>query len=171
MALVSGDPEHSFFDQNPTLKYISEFQKLKSTHSDKEVSKICWAVFMIEEIDSEVNKLARMPKEDRIKEVHETYYKLDIDKYGYLLDAYSKLVHTLEEQMFKIQMDKMDEITSVFKKLKLDKKDEFEKYLKIADKLPRIWDGLEKVKKRMIESNSKSKIRGGGKLSARERRK
>lgn len=171
MALVTGDPTLDFFEQNPTLKVKSEFKKLLETHSKEEASKICWAIFLIEETDQSINKLARMSRDERIKEVHANFYNLDTTKYRYLMDAYSSLVHTLEETLFKIQIDKMDELTSFYKRLKFDKKDEFDKFIKITDKLPKAWEGVDKAKKRMIESQNKSRLRGGASQSARERRK
>jgi len=171
MAVVTGDPELDFFEQNPIMKSIGGFKQLKEENEPALASKIAWSIFMIEDLDESKNPLARMPREQRIEEVRENYYPIDMDEWKSLLDIYGRLVLSKEQNMFKIHWDKMDELTAYLKQLHLDDELEFNKYMRIMKELPKMWDGLEKVKTKMIESQNKTTLRGGAKQSAREKRR
>lgn len=165
MELVKGDPKADFWEQNPALRFLSDLKDVQNTKSS---SKIMWAVYLIEDPDSPFYKI---PREDRISEVQANYYNLDIKKYNYLLNAYSRLCLTKEEAMFKIHMDSMDQLTSHLKSLDIGEDKDFNKMIKVMEKLPKIWEGLEKIKTKMIDKKNKTALRGGAKQSAREKRK
>lgn len=165
--MIVGNPELNFFDQNPELRYISEIKKAVADYSDKEASKILWAIYMIEDPNS---KLYRIPKDKRIEEVRKNYYEIDVDKFKELIKAYSGLISmSKEERMFKVHVDKLDELTSYLQNLTLSAPDEFEKALKILEKLPKIWSGFDTVKTKLIESHEKTTLRAGAVESAREK--
>jgi hypothetical protein len=165
--MVIGNPELNFFDQNPELRYISEIKRAVADYSDKEASKILWAIYMIEDPNS---KLYRIPKDKRIEEVKKNYYEIDLDKFKELSKAYSGLISmSKEERMFKVHVDKLDELTSYLQNLTLSAPDEFEKALKILEKLPKIWSGFDTVKTKLIESHEKTTLRAGAVESAREK--
>lgn len=165
--MVRGNPELNFFDQNPELKYISEIKKIVDGYSEKEASKILWAIYMIEDPNS---KLYRIPKEKRIEEVKKNYYNIDVEKFRELIKAYPGLISMQkEERMYKVHVDKLDELTSYLQNLTLSAPDEFDKALKILEKLPKIWSGFETVKTKLIESQEKTTLRAGAVESAREK--
>lgn len=164
--MVTGNPEIDFFQQNPELKYFTDFKKLLEEHP-LEASKVAWSTYLLEDPNS---KFYRLPKEDRIKEVN-NYYKLDHKKYKWFIDSYSRSILTKEQVMFKIHCDKLDELTAFLKELSLDDETQFKKYMNIMDKLPKIWESFETLKTKMNEEESKSKIRGGAKESSREKRR
>lgn len=166
--MITGNPENDFFDQNPELRYISEVKKIVQEFSKKEASQILWAIFLIEDPTS---RLYRMPKEQRIEEVKKNYYNIDTDRFKELISIYPYLVLSKEQQMFKVHVDKLDELTSYLKNLVLSNPTEFDTSLKILEKLPKIWDGFDKVKRRMIEAEEKTNLRAGAVESAREKRK
>ena len=86
MSLVKGNPEHNFFLENPELKYISVFKKLLEEYSEKEASKIMWSIFLYEDPDS---KFYRIPKELRLKEIQDNYYKIHKYKNKYVCNNYN----------------------------------------------------------------------------------
>lgn len=165
--MITGNPDKDFFEQNPELKYKTEFKKLLEEYP-KEASKVAWATYLLEDPNS---KFYRVPREERLKEVENNYYKIDYKKFKWFMDAYSRNVLTKEQSMFKIHCDKLDELTAFLKELSLDDESQFKKYISIMDKLPKIWDAFETIKTKMNEEESKSKIRGGAKESSREKRR
>jgi len=165
--LITGNPELNFFEQNPELRYLSEIKKAVSEYSEKEASKILWAIYMIEDPNS---KLYRIPKDKRIEEVQKNYYNIDVEKFKDLIRAYPGLISmSKEEKMFKVHVDKLDELTGFLKDLCLTAPDEFDKALKILEKLPKIWSGFDTVKTKLIESQEKTILRAGAVESAREK--
>jgi hypothetical protein len=168
MSLVKGSPEHNFFLENPELKYISVFKKLLEEYPEKEASKIMWSIFLYEDPDS---KFYRIPKELRLKEIQDNYYKFKPEEFKEVIRSYTTLILTKEENLYKIQMDKLDEITVFLRDLSLDDGEQFKKSMQIMGKLSKIWTDLEVIKNRLIEVQNKTNIKGGAKESMREKRK
>lgn len=167
MSLVTGNIYKDFFDQNSALSVKSEFKTLIEETSKEEASKIMWAIYLIEDFES---PFYRMPREERIKEIQSEFYPLDVKGYKWIMDAYARLTMSKEEAMFKVHSDSLDEITSHLKDLSVHDDKQFNKKLKIMEKLPKMWDGYEKVKTRMIDSKRKTNIKGGAKESFAEQR-
>lgn len=168
MAFVTGNPEQDFFTQNPELQYISEFVALREDVGDETASKILWSIYMIEDPNS---KIFRMPTEDKILEVQTNYYPdYDPEEYDDLPKVYAQYCMDKETWLYAIQIEKLDELTSGLKHLSIKNDKQFTKYMRIMDKLPKIWDGLEKVKAKMISKQNKTGLRGGARRSSRERR-
>jgi hypothetical protein len=168
MSLIIGNPDNDFFLENPELKYISTFKKLLEEYSAKEVSKIMWSIFLYEDPNS---KFYRIPKELRLKEIQDNYYKFDPIKFKEVIRSYTTLILSKEENLYKIQMDKLDEITVYLKDLNLDESEDFKKSMQIMGKLSKIWTDLEVIKNRLIEVQNKTNIKGGARESMREKRK
>jgi len=172
MSLAKGDPLRDFKEQNPIICTKLEFSNIYDTHSQEEASKICWAVFMLEEPDQEANPYARTPRNERLVDIGRNYYVLDVKKYRTVIDAYSEWALDFEENMYKVQKDKLDELTAHFKELSLDDDDDFEKYLKISDRLGKIWANFDLVKKKLKEAkNTQTHALGGVTLSKAEERR
>jgi len=168
MNLVTGDPAVDFFEQNPELKTIEVFNELIANVGEENASKILWSIYLIEDPNS---RIFRMPRGEKISEIKSTYYpEFDLKKYSRIVDKYKSLILSKEERMYSIHVEKMDELTSHLDELKLDNDDDFTKYVKIMEKLPKVWDSLERVKKKMISKQSSNSIRGSGQRSAREKR-
>lgn len=167
MSLVKGNIDLDFFDQNPALKAKSEIKELLRQYPE-EASKVMWTIYLIEDPAS---PLYRIPRNLRIEEVQQTYYNIDLEKHKTLIDAYARLSMSKEEVMFKVHMDTMDRLTAFLKDLSLDDEKEFNKVVRIMEKLPKMWEGLEKVKQKMIEAEQGTTLKGGAKESAREKRK
>ena len=167
MRLVTGNPNEDFFEQNPLLRNIYEFKELIKNYPDN--SRIAWSIYFLEDIN-EKNPYYRMDRETRIKNIKKDYYDLDVEEHKSLIDAYGRLCLSKEEAMFKIQLDALDRLTAHLKELDVGDDKDHNKMVRVLEKLPKIWDGLEKVKKKMIDAKSKSSLRGGASQSAREKR-
>jgi len=168
MGLVVGNPENDFFDQNPELLYFSSISKLIQDKGKKEASRLMWVVYLLEDPNS---KFYRIPREIRIDEVKKNYYNFKEEDIKDLVTLYTTLTLSKEESLFKIQFDKLEEMTVYLRELKVDDGDDLKKILDISTKLGKMWSNLEVAKKRMLESTDKSTIRAGAKESAREKRK
>jgi hypothetical protein len=173
MGLASGNIDKSFREQNSIVCARSEFAQIYEENELEVADKIMWAIFLIEEPDQDVNPYAKKRREDRIKEVLADFYPLDTEKYGPAMKAYSRWCISFEEQLFKIQKRKLDELTTYFDDLKLQNDMDFDKYLKISDKLNKIWTNFEAAEKRIIDSKKKTNIttHGDQKLSRSELRR
>lgn len=165
---VTGNPEHDFFEQNPELQYITAFRILIEEKGKKDASKLMWCIYMIEDPKS---KIFRMPRNEKISEVTQNYYpKLKEDDILSLGKLYAEYCLEKEEYLYNIQIEKLDQLTTLLQKLSIDIDSDLSKYIRIMDKLPKIWDGLDKVKKNMIDKMNKSGLRGGAQRSSREKR-
>ncbi len=174
MSVIKGNPQHDFKEQNPLICTIRGFSDVYTKHKPEIASKICWAMFMIEEADQEDNPLARISNiKERTEEVQKSYYKIDTttQEYKNLVDDFSKFALTKEQTLYRIHVRKFEEMTSYLDTLSLDDDKQFGKYIQIMDKLSKMWAGLEIVKERMVEAKSKNRIRGNAQLSVREKRK
>lgn len=174
MSAIKGNPQLDFRDQNPIISTCSWFNKIYEDNKPEIASKICWAMYMIEEADYNDNPYARIINiEDRIKEVQKSYYKIDVttEEYKGLVSDYTKFILTTEESLYRIHTRKFEEMSSFLDSLSLDDDKQFEKYYKIMDKLDKMWKGLQMVKENMLDAQNKNKIRGNAQLSMREKRK
>lgn len=172
--MITGNPEKDFFDQNPELKFMSGFQKPLKELSKSEASKLMWSIYLLEDPDS---KFYSIPYKDRIKEIKDLYNP-DFDPEEAmtkeLITIYPRLTMSKEKMMYKEQMDSMDALTAHLKTLRVEMVDSdkaFTQFMKVMEKIGKIWDGFDKVKQKFIESESKSQMRGGAQESAREKRR
>jgi hypothetical protein len=167
---VRGNPALDFFEQNPELEFREPCVTLLKNEKKQEASKIMWAIYMLEDPDSQ---FYRLPVNQRKEEIENNFLKdnkFDWEKYKYVVDGYPSLVFSKEKYMFKIWSDKLDQLTSYLKDLDFSKEKESEKALKIMKEMKPIWEGYEKVKGKMVEEESKTNLRGGAKQSSREKR-
>lgn len=164
--MIVGNPGLDFFVQNPVLAYKTEFADLIKQYGKEKASKIAWATYMIEDPSS---ILFRIPLDERIEEVKRNYH-IDVTEYDDFRTAFRKIALTKEAALYKIHADKLEELTTHLETLDLKQGKDLATYVKIMDKLPKIWEGLEKVKTRMIDQQNKNAVYGGAARSARERR-
>lgn len=174
MSVIKGNPSNDFKEQNPILSNIGMFKEVYSKHKKDIASKICWSMYMIEEADVESNPLARIANRDqRVAEVKKTYYDINVDSEEYkgLVNDFSKYSLTKEEALYRIHVSKFEELTAFLDQLSLDVDKQFDQYIKIMERLDKMWKGLEIVREKMIETKSKTSLRGNAQQSAREKRK
>jgi hypothetical protein len=170
MSLVKGSPENDFKLQNPVLCTLGRFATVYKT--EKEPSKLCWSVFMIEEEKKSINPLAGLNKNQRVEEVIKTYYAVDVESeiYKELARDYKNYALTKEENLYGIQMRKLEQISLYIDSLDPTVNDNYDKVLKYFEKISKIWESLDKVREKMIEAANKTNIRGNAKQSQREKR-
>lgn len=164
--MIAGNPGLDFFDQNPVLRYKTEMIDLIQDAGAAEASRIAWAVYMVDHPDS---PLYRIPLPERVAEVEQNY-GVNVEDFPEVRSAFTRIAMSKEAGLYKIHMDKLEELTTHLTNLDLEIDKEFDKYVKIMDKLPKIWTSLEKVKVSMIEQQNKTEVYGGASRSARERR-
>lgn len=170
--VIQGNPKEDFRDQNPLIANMGAFKDIYDKRKD--ASDFIWAMYMIEEVNESKNAYAKIPsKEERIDEVALNHYKVDVEEEDYktLASYYSRFILTKEQALFKIQLDKLEELTAFLKTLSLDDDKQYAKYMNIMTKLSYIWDGLEKIKQKMIDIENKTTIRGNAKLSKRDEKR
>lgn len=170
MGLVVGTPDRDFFEQNPELEYISEVKSIiKKYGSKKKASPILWAVYLTEDPNS---KLYRgMDLEERRAEVAKNYLNnpdFDWGELNEFIRTYPRIALTKEEIFFDIWARKLDEIQAYFKEVNLMDFDEVEKVLKAMNQVPKLLEGYEAMKNKMIASKKTVKTFGGKKESATE---
>ena len=163
--MIVGNPEEDFFEQNGTLRYITEFADLIEKHGQKKASKIAWAVYMVEDPNSPI---FNMPIADRIEEVKNNY-KIDVTAHDSFRKTFRRFALSKEELLYKIHLEKMDELTASVEELDTSIPSDLKLYLAIMDKIPKIWNALDKVRQTMFDSNSK-KMYGEGSRTHREKR-
>ena len=172
MSAIQGNPEADFKEQNPVLGALEPFTKLYKKHGKETASKIIWSMYMLEDTDQKANPIARLPSlELRLKEVKDNYYDIDIESEEYkdLANYYSRYILTKEENLFKIQSDKFEEMIARMKDLDLENSKEFNTFMSYMSKIDKLWDGYDKVKER-LEKSQQTNVRGNAKLSKRQRR-
>lgn len=168
IVFASGDPEKDFFEQNPELKYITEFAKLIEEEGKQKASRIMWCIYMIEDPKSSI---FRLPRNQKVQEIIANYYKdYDETKYDKLSRLYGQYCMEKEEYLYSIQIEKFDQLTTHLKDLSISNEKDFGKYIRIMEKLPKVWEALEKVRTKMIDKQNKSELRGGAQRSSREKR-
>jgi len=174
MSAIKGNTELDFKEQNPIISTCGWFNTVYKKHKPEIASKMCWSMWMIEEADTNFNSYARIVnREDRIKEVQNSYYNIDVTKEEYkgLVSDFSKFLLTKEQALYRIHVSKFEELTAYLDELSLDDDKQFDKYVKIMERLDKMWRGLEMIREKMIDSQNKNKIRGNAQLSAREKRR
>ena len=163
--MIVGNPKNDFFEENPMLKFKEFFYNISE---EDNYSDICWALYLLEYPDS---PLYNVPKKDRIEEVRKTYFEgkdmPDIDKWrkGFLTATMPK-----EYLLYKIAYDKLEDLTFNLESKDLDDEKEWRQTVVLMEKLSKIWDSMEALKTRYDEVVSKSTVKGGGSMSAREKR-
>ena len=65
---ITGDPDRDFFEQNPELKYISEFKQFRAEH--KKPSRLLWAAYFMCDPKSQFYKI---PEDARRVEIAKNY--------------------------------------------------------------------------------------------------
>lgn len=164
--MIVGNPGLDFFEQNPVLAYKTEFADLIADLGKEKASKVAWAVYMVEDPDS---PLFRIPISERIAEV-KLNYKIDVTGYEEFRISFRRLAIPKEAALFKVHMEKLDELTTHLGTLDLTVEKELKSYINIMDKLSKIYKALETVRINMIDHQNKKEVYGGASRSARENR-
>lgn len=162
MSIAKGSIHDDFFEQNPELTILPEVKKLLDS-KNKDASKIMWSIYLMEDPES---TFYRIPREERIEEIKREYFDINLEDYPELVREYSRFILTKEQWMLKEYYDGMEELVLRLK----DQATSIDDRLKILSQVPKVWDGLEKIKKQIKEEGSKTQIRGNAKEGAREKR-
>lgn len=161
MSLITGDPSKDIFEQNPELEYIGSIREFIKEHGGKKkASKLLWAVYMTEDPNSKLYRI--MDLEERRKEVAENYLldkKFEWAALDKICLEYGRIALTKEEIFFTIWGQKLDELQAYLKFT--DIASDPEQIIKIMEKIPKVLQGYEDTKNKMLAAKKKGKTYGG----------
>ena len=166
--MIVGNINEDFFNQNSEMTVLSEVKKLMKEEDRETASKIMWSIYLVEHPKS---IFYRLDKDDRIKEVKEGYYNLDIIKYKPIVDQFNKLILSKEERMLKDFQDTLEKIVKKVRESNYNSTKDLDFALKATEKFPKMYEGLKKLETAMKEENSKTQLRGNATQGAREKRR
>lgn len=163
MSLITGNPNEDIFEQNPELEFITVVKDfIKKIGGKKKASKLLWSIYLTEDPNSKFYK--GMDREERRKEVASNYLKepdFDWGELEYFISLYPRFALSKEEVFFDIWATKLDEIQVYFKSTNITEFEDVEKLLKAMNQIPKILDGYEQMKSKMLLSTKKTKTYGG----------
>jgi len=171
MYVIEGDPEKSFFEQNPELRYIPEVAKLIRKYGEEKAGIYMWASYMFEDPRS---KIYRIPIDERTELIKESYLSkrlpdFDVNDLSDVRAAYPTMVLTKTQILYKGYADKIDEANVFIRSLNFDTSGD--KILHMLEKITKMWPTYEKIADKLQEEEaSGSEVRKGIKESLRERR-
>jgi len=169
------DINSSFKELNPIMCTSPGILELYS-HYDKELAdKMMWSIFMYDYPHKKLNPKSELPKDIRLDEIIKIYNnKFDLKNKAIdaARHAFLHYCMSFEEKMYAIQKRKLEEGTMLFDKLDLEEDNDFDKYMKMSDKLGKVWDNFEKIKKQYLTKEQEStQVEGGEELSGSEKRR
>jgi len=184
--------DFNFWQLNPQLALMKPFSALynRDTTKGKEISsKEISVVFFMCEVDDEVNKFARIPKQDRLAMLKETFYA-DIDIEDPLIvqcmDEYPMLAMSAIERALKEEIDSMvqrarfieetqrtnytlDDLVPIGNNRWINKKGTATQLDAMRKNTPAIYKNYEKLEEQFLEFKKSSRVKGGRKESLAER--
>jgi hypothetical protein len=164
--MIAGNPEIDFLEQNPMYKYVGFFSDIYKKEK-KKASKILWALYLLEDPSSPIYN---MPREIRLEEISIRYFKIDKEKVDLYRRGFIDSTMTKEYKLYKIAYDKLTDLTYDLEGKDLNDEVQWNQTLKLMEKLSKLWDSMDALKVKYEESIAKSTMKGGGALSAREKR-
>lgn len=170
--IIIGDPEQDFKEQNPYICTISDFNDVYNNETPEDASRILWSYYFIVFISDTNNPYRDFgSKDERIEEIRAEYCPtLDTSKYAYLEDSFTQHLMSKEEQMYTIQLSKLEEFTKLIKDTDLSSDQglkRYETYLKLVGPS---WKEYERIKKDLLTQQTQTSTRGNTELSAADQR-
>lgn len=169
------DINKSFKHLNPIYCLTTGIEELYIHTTEEEADKTMWSIFMYEYPDPKKNVKAKLPKNQRLEDIKATYHQ-SFDPSDMFVKAamigFAKHCISFEANMYRIQANKLDELTAYFEELQLKDDKDFDRYMKISDKLGKIWSNFDDVKKKYLSKEKETQEKeGGGKISKAEQRR
>ncbi len=163
MGLVRGNIHDDFFEQNSELTILPSIKKLIEEKGKEEASKVMWAIYLMEDPQS---TFYRIPREERILEVQREYYNFNPNENTLVVQEYCKLILTKEQWMLKSLSDAAEKQIIRLS----DDSTHIDVQLKIMERMPKIFAGIENIRKSMKEEEGKTQLRANAKEGTMERR-
>jgi predicted nucleotide-binding protein (sugar kinase/HSP70/actin superfamily) len=163
MSVAHGNIQEDFFDQNSELTLLPEIKKLLENEDRKTASKIMWSIYLMEDPDS---IFYRIPREERVAEIQQEYYNFKPEEYKSLITEYCRFILTKKQWMLKAIQDSAENQI-----MRLSTDSNLDNQLKILERMPKIFKGIEEIEKQMKEEGAKTQIKGQAREGAREIRK
>lgn len=173
--MITVNIHESFRDLNVIISTSKGIADLYNIKDSKVADKIMWSIFMIEYPDKDKNPKASMSFEEAVQDIKNSYYSnLDLDDIAVkeARNSFKKYCLTFEERMYAIQKSKLNQGTMFFDELNLSSDDDFDKYIKMSDKLGKIWSNFDTIKNQYLnKKQSNNSIMGEGLLPRSEQRR
>lgn len=184
--------DFNFWQLNPQLTLMKPFSELYSRDvskgkvvSSKEMS----VVFFMCEVDDEVNKFARIPKQDRVEMLKETFYSdfnLEDPLIEKCIEQYPLLAMSAIEKALKEEVESMvqrarfieetqrtnytlDDLVPIGNNRWINKKGTATQLDAMRKNTPAIYKNYEKLEEQFLEYKKSSRVKGGRKESLAER--
>lgn len=166
MILVQGTYEDNFFDLNPEFRLITIFKEFESACSN--ASQIMWGIYYLEDPNSKLYRIKN--KDERKQEIENNllHEKINWDSYENLIQSYIELTLSDNARSYKIWREKARDLDNYIKTLDFEKNAEV--LLKLFKEAKSIWATLDEIQKRTEDEDSSTTARGGGQLSARDKK-
>lgn len=159
MKVIKGTTQDNFFDVNPDVMYYDYVQDIYADYGREEASKIMWAIYLSEDPNSSFYNL---PKEERRNMIRENYLKkenFDWDEFDMLIKSYRRMFLSKGEAMFKVWMDKMEEMTEWINEMNFET--DGKTLQALMKDVKSYWDEFEKVQESFDAMKAKEKeVRG-----------
>lgn len=163
MSAAHGNIHEDFFDQNSELTILPEIKKLLEENKRDEASKIMWSIYLMEDPDSQYYKI---PREERIKEIQKEYYNFKPEENKSLVAGYCRFILSKKQWMLKAIYDSAESQI-----IRLSQDSNLDNQLKILERMPKIFKGIETIEREIKEEGSKTQIKGQAHEGARELRR
>lgn len=160
---VMGTMDEPFFTKNFELKYVPEFKELIEEEGEEKAGKIMWAIWMMEDPDSQIYKMEHSVKEQAAKDY--LAFKIVWVKYDKYIEAYK--THTMSEK----KRQYMDYLEMMKKRHEYLMSLEYNgTNAETVDKLminsKKIWDELNKIEKEYLTENARGSRAYGGRVES-----
>lgn len=170
---VKGNPHtERFFESNPELRAVREFQALITRVGEDDADKIMWAIHLVEDTES---LLYNASIDERQSNVQQTYLKkeeFNWKDYDDVVVAYRRYTMGPKQRMYAEYMDLMEERSRFLRTLSysedttIKEAKEIDNFVKSGKS---VWDELIKIEKEYLtEKDAGSRIHGDRELSAIE---
>lgn len=188
------DKDYNFWEYNPQIASMKPFSQLYTRDLDPTIpqsksSKEMTMVIFLADADESRNRFYRIPLKERIQMLQETYFE-DFDPNDTLIqeciDAYPHACLSAIERALKDEIDSMVQRAKLFKTPYtlsehriITTSQGSQKVVKVPGtaseldamraRTPKLYENYDKLKEQFLEQQKVSRVRGGRKLTEREK--
>lgn len=117
--MIEGNIEKDFWEQNPSVKYRSPFNKLYEKAPRKASSKLMWAIYLLEDPKSDYVNMQYSHRKVQIEKIF-LKGKVKLDKYEKFCEAYKTMLMTKEELLFNMIEQKLEQYVIAVSDVNMD---------------------------------------------------
>lgn len=165
---IVGDIEGNFFEQNPEVAYISPFKDLIDDLGGERASHLMWALYLLEDAQSEFSDMLRDEREQQVKENFLQDSMFDLSTIDHLREEYKRQCMSANERLLANWKRKIEERDKYILDLEYNiaNADNLDTRL---TKSKAIWDQYLSVEKQVIKEREEGRNWGDYQESAIEK--